>query len=131
MSTPPTAMMIPIAPCIAVSSISGVASSLWYARKPLTGPYFIPIARPRCAECINISCVTPYKGKYGGYSYIGWQEIVIHSIEVTMSLTESDGVFKVRTGNHSEKLLQVRASMSGEYRRFTEDNGNKIIFVKV
>jgi len=48
-----------------------------------------------------------------------------------MSLTESDGVFKVRTGNHSEKLLQVRASMSGEYRRFTEDNGNKIIFVKV
>ena len=44
---------------------------------------------------------------------------------------ENDGDFKVRTGNNNEKLLQVRASMSGEYRRFTEDDGARIVFVKV
>ena len=42
-----------------------------------------------------------------------------------------DGVYKVRVGNKQEKIIQVRADMAGEYRRFTEDNGNRIVFVKV
>jgi hypothetical protein len=43
----------------------------------------------------------------------------------------SDGVYKVRSGQHREKLIQVRADMAGEYRRFTEDNGQRIVFQKV
>jgi hypothetical protein len=43
----------------------------------------------------------------------------------------SDGVFKVRTGNHGEKLIQLRAGSNGEYRRFTEDGGKRVIFEKV
>lgn len=44
---------------------------------------------------------------------------------------KGDGVYKVRTGNKHEKIIQIRADMAGEYRRFTEDNGNKITFIKV
>ena len=42
-----------------------------------------------------------------------------------------DGVYRIRTGNNHEKLIQVRADMSGEYRRLTEDDGERIIFQKV
>lgn len=44
---------------------------------------------------------------------------------------KGDGVYKVRNGNHNEKLIRMRADISGEYRRFTEDNGNRVVFVRV
>jgi hypothetical protein len=43
----------------------------------------------------------------------------------------ADGVYKVRTQTNGAKMLQVRKDLSGEYRRFTEDDGKKIVFVKV
>lgn len=46
-------------------------------------------------------------------------------------MEENDGVYKVRSLNNNEKVLQVRSNMSGEYRRFTEDEGKRIVFVKV
>ena len=45
--------------------------------------------------------------------------------------TRGDGVFKIRSGHKFEILIQVRADMAGEYRRFTEDDGERIIFQKV
>ncbi|MDD3962486.1 MAG: hypothetical protein PHT77_11570 [Bacteroidales bacterium] len=44
---------------------------------------------------------------------------------------EGDGVFKVRKGNHDEKVVQVRSDLKGVFRRFTEDDGTKVVFVKV
>jgi hypothetical protein len=44
---------------------------------------------------------------------------------------EADGVYKVRFGNHHERVIQVRADMNGEYRRFTEEDGKRIVFIKV
>lgn len=46
-------------------------------------------------------------------------------------MEENDGVYKVRSLNNNEKVLQVRSNMGGEYRRFTEDEGKRIVFVKV
>lgn len=46
-------------------------------------------------------------------------------------MEENDGVYKVRSLNNNEKVLQVRSNMRGEYRRFTEDEGKRIVFVKV
>lgn len=51
--------------------------------------------------------------------------------ELGLSNSTSDGVYKVRLGNHSEKMIQVRSDMAGEYRRFTEEDGKRIVFVKV
>ena len=56
------------------------------------------------------------------------QEKPIKTVELP---EQSDGVYKVRTGMRNEKLIQVRAGSSGEYRRFTKDDGNLIIFVRV
>lgn len=44
---------------------------------------------------------------------------------------EGDGVYKVRKGTNDVRLLQIRSDMRGEYRRFTEDGGKRIVFVKV
>jgi hypothetical protein len=44
--------------------------------------------------------------------------------------TSGDGVYKVRELG-DEKFLVVRKDMKGEYRRFTEDDGDRIIFQKV
>jgi hypothetical protein len=44
---------------------------------------------------------------------------------------ETGGIYKVRKGPSGEKLIQVRSDMYGEYRRITEDDGKKIVFVKV
>jgi hypothetical protein len=45
---------------------------------------------------------------------------------------KGDGVFSVRRlKKGGEQFLRVRADMSGEYRRFTEDDGERIIFQKV
>lgn len=41
-----------------------------------------------------------------------------------------DGVFTVRVGGHSEKLIQLPFTCAGAYRRYTEENGNRIVFVK-
>ena len=43
----------------------------------------------------------------------------------------ADGVYKVRTQTNGAKMLQIRKDLSGEYRRFTEDGGKRIVFVKV
>ena len=48
-----------------------------------------------------------------------------------MDTIEGDGVFKVRKGNFDEKLIQVRKDIKGTYRRFTEDDGKRIVFVRV
>jgi len=46
-----------------------------------------------------------------------------------------DGVFKVRTlknkAGRIEKYLVVREDVEGEYRRFTEDDGERIYYQKV
>jgi hypothetical protein len=42
-----------------------------------------------------------------------------------------DGVYKVRIGNNNEKLIQMSQVCHGEYRRFTEDDGERVIFQKV
>jgi hypothetical protein len=46
-------------------------------------------------------------------------------------LIKGDGVYKVRTGNNQEKLLQVRTTMSGEYRRYVNEDETAILFEKV
>jgi hypothetical protein len=53
------------------------------------------------------------------------------NLDIPLADDPGDGVYKVRSGVNGEKLIQVRPGTTGEYRRFTEDNGKKIIFVKV
>ena len=43
-----------------------------------------------------------------------------------------DGVYKARMGNKGERLLQVRGTCNGEFRRFTDQDGDAwIIFMRV
>ena len=43
-----------------------------------------------------------------------------------------DGVFKTRVGSHNECMIQLPIVAIGSYyRRFTEDNGKRIVFEKV
>ena len=41
-----------------------------------------------------------------------------------------DGTFKVRFVGHDEYAIQVRKECKGTYRRYTEESGNRIVFVK-
>jgi hypothetical protein len=45
-------------------------------------------------------------------------------------LTETkDGIYKTRTGNHGEKLIQVRASAGVHYWRYMNEETREIRFV--
>jgi hypothetical protein len=48
-----------------------------------------------------------------------------------LPVNESDGVYKVGLITHGAKFLRVRAELSGEYRRWTLDDGETIVFKKV
>lgn len=45
--------------------------------------------------------------------------------------TNGDGVYKIRIANHLEKVIQMRADLSGEWRRFTSEDGKHVVFEKV
>jgi hypothetical protein len=42
-----------------------------------------------------------------------------------------DGVFKVRVVGNGEKILRIRQTMAGEYRRYVNEDETMILFEKV
>jgi hypothetical protein len=56
--------------------------------------------------------------------------ILLHKV-FNLIETKDDGVYKVRTLSHLEKVLQIPCTLTGHYRRYVEDDGKTIIFRKV
>jgi hypothetical protein len=44
---------------------------------------------------------------------------------------ESDGVYRAGTGTHGVRFLRIRADLAGDWRRWTLDDGETIVFKKV
>ena len=47
-----------------------------------------------------------------------------------LDYNNSDGLYSVRRGSHKEQVIQVPQTVTGQYWRFVEDEGRRIIFVK-
>lgn len=44
---------------------------------------------------------------------------------------ESDGVYRAGTGTHGVMFLRIRNDLAGDWRRWTLDDGQTIVFKKV
>lgn len=48
-----------------------------------------------------------------------------------VAMYTNDGVYKVRVGAHCEKLIQMKAELIGEWRRFTSEDKKRVVFERV